>query len=866
MSGSNSWPLVGRRHELERIAAAREAGRGGVVLIGPAGVGKSRLARTAVAQAGESGRQTSWVQATRSAAAVPLGAFAGLLPEDVRSDEPLELLRRGAEAIRQLGGRHPGVLGVDDAQLLDPVSAALVLQATMSGAAFVVATVRSGEPPPDAIVSLWKDADAERLELGLLSAEETADLAEGIVGGPLDQAARRWAGTVSAGNALFVRELVGGALAGGALTEVDGLWHLRERPPVASSLADLVSERIVDLDRDGRAVLEFLALGEPLSVDELTALAGDGALLAVEERGLVDAGTTGAVRLAHPLYGEVLAGGLGEVRRRKVRLQLADAVRARPGLTADDALRVAHWLLDAGAPMDVDTLLEAGRTANLAGDPDLGARFAALAIEAGAGAEAVLLLARAHTVRKRFAEAEATLAPIEGQLPTQDAAAEYLEQRAVSVLHWGLHDPDAAQALLRRAQEWWPGQEWQRRLDPMRLQLASLMGGFDATLEVSADILADPDLAPEVRRQLEPVHTVTLFYAGRTREAYALGERIRPSVPLRDQSDALALVAWSIIGLETGTDFPGLDAWMAGTLQDGVRANDHEAAGVAAITIGGLRFFEGRFVDAGRWLAEAALHLEVQDAFGTLIAVRATQVGVAFGMGDHAATADALATARALPAWAEPLPSLLPYVVRAEAWAACGDGEHGRAQQLLLDGAREIENMRTYAAQLTYEALRAGAPAASLVDAQREFAERCDSRMVAAYAAHASALAAGDAPAVLAASDELAAIGVLRYAMEAAAQASSIFAAEGRQDSARRAAARARDLHARGQQGTPPRLEGIDADAVELTPREAQIVEFARRGLANAEIADRLVLSVRTVESHLYRAMQKLGIDDRRDL
>jgi DNA-binding NarL/FixJ family response regulator len=138
--------------------------------------------------------------------------------------------------------------------------------------------------------------------------------------------------------------------------------------------------------------------------------------------------------------------------------------------------------------------------------------------------------------------------------------------------------------------------------------------------------------------------------------------------------------------------------------------------------------------------------------------------------------------------------------------------------------------------------------------------------MVAAYAAHASALSDGDGPAVLAASDEFAAIGVLRYAMEAAAQASSIFAAEGRQDSARRAAARARDLHARGQEGTPPRLEGVDADAVELTPREAQIVEFVRRGLSNAEIADRLVLSVRTVESHLYRAMQKVGVDDRREL
>ena len=93
-----------------------------------------------------------------------------------------------------------------------------------------------------------------------------------------------------------------------------------------------------------------------------------------------------------------------------------------------------------------------------------------------------------------------------------------------------------------------------------------------------------------------------------------------------------------------------------------------------------------------------------------------------------------------------------------------------------------------------------------------------------------------------------------------------MFAAEGRQDSARRAATRAGELYAMGQEGTPPRLEGIDSGAVELTPREAQIVEFARRGLTNAEIADRLVLSVRTVESHLYRAMQKLGVDDRRDL
>ena len=53
--------------------------------------------------------------------------------------------------------------------------------------------------------------------------------------------------------------------------------------------------------------------------------------------------------------------------------------------------------------------------------------------------------------------------------------------------------------------------------------------------------------------------------------------------------------------------------------------------------------------------------------------------------------------------------------------------------------------------------------------------------------------------------------------------------------------------------------------ATGLTAREAQLVELASRGLTNAEIAERLVLSVRTVETHIYRAMQKLGISDRRD-
>ena len=45
-----------------------------------------------------------------------------------------------------------------------------------------------------------------------------------------------------------------------------------------------------------------------------------------------------------------------------------------------------------------------------------------------------------------------------------------------------------------------------------------------------------------------------------------------------------------------------------------------------------------------------------------------------------------------------------------------------------------------------------------------------------------------------------------------------------------------------------------------LTPREHEVAALAARGLPNAQIAARLVLSTRSVESHLYRAMTKLGV------
>ena len=58
----------------------------------------------------------------------------------------------------------------------------------------------------------------------------------------------------------------------------------------------------------------------------------------------------------------------------------------------------------------------------------------------------------------------------------------------------------------------------------------------------------------------------------------------------------------------------------------------------------------------------------------------------------------------------------------------------------------------------------------------------------------------------------------------------------------------------------------IAARPLPLTAREREITALAARGLSNKDIAERLTVSVRTVEGHLYRAVHKLGISQRRAL
>lgn len=148
--------------------------------------------------------------------------------------------------------------------------------------------------------------------------------------------------------------------------------------------------------------------------------------------------------------------------------------------------------------------------------------------------------------------------------------------------------------------------------------------------------------------------------------------------------------------------------------------------------------------------------------------------------------------------------------------------------------------------------------------AEKRIAE-LDGPMLSSNLRYVSALDDKDPEALLAVARELSDTGRYGIALNALRMAAARFQERRDTKAAQGASRREQELIERL---LPQEIESYQllTGTVDLSDREREIARMAARGLSNQEIADNLVLSVRTVESHMYHALRKLGLNSRQSL
>jgi DNA-binding NarL/FixJ family response regulator len=853
-----NWPVVRRENEYTTIQAALadQPETCGIVIIGNAGVGKTTLARL-VTRALPT--PVHWVAGTESARSIPLGVFAPLVGT-ATSRDPIAVLAAARQALLSAGA---SVLGVDDAHLLDQLSATLLHQLALDGSVRIVATVRAGESVPDAITSLWKDGYLRRLYLTPFGKEQCVKLIEQAVGGCVEGLSADLMWDASGGNALFLRHLVEGALEAGTLRQVRGVWQLRGRTAVTSELASLLDTRVDQLPGPVLHALQVLTFCEPLDLDTLSEIVGADAVEEAETRGLIRVTKEHCinVRFKHPLFGEVIRRRLGMAASRRLSGELVRALKERPPTTPAERIRLAELTIDSDRACDVSLLVAAARDAVALSDITLGERLARAAVSRGGGLTASELLARSLLWQGNAVEAEEALRPFQfDELNDVDAVRWGLAR--IANLQWSMGDAESADEVLEMLRD--------RLSDPaLRLLVdgvasASLLVENQLTQAValSQHVLSDASASAAAVAWAAVGGGLALALMGRWEDVLAVAKR---GCAIKNRVDGLLryLTAFGEVrALALAGEFAAAANRAAGFVQIS-STGQYLAWSMANVLVGTVDLARGRFADTVARMEQtvAALTSESVASWSFPAQLLLAQSYCVLGRVDSGAKMVAELRTR----YGRHVAVFGPQLRIAEAWLAATEGNVSAAIDLALDAARRAEESGQRAIEMLalHDAVRFGDH--SSLDRLVDIATAVGGRLAAVIAAHAAALRDRDAAAILAAAHQFEEIGALLSAADAAAQAASAFQASDNRRRTVQAAAIAHRLAAECGGIRTPALD-LAAHPLPLTMREREIANLVAAGLSNKEIADRLVVSVRTVEGHLYRACTKLDIGDRERL
>lgn len=816
------------------------------------------------------------VVATKAAAGIPFGALAPAvelrLPRgDVRLDALMTVRRSLLE--QRADGRM--LLHVDDGHLLDEPSATVVHQLVTEGHVSLVMTLRTGEPAPDAVTALWKEGVVGRLDVRPLDLPDTRILLEAALGGPLETGSAAKLQTISGGNPLYLRELVRSALADGALVTDGGTWRLAGDLPPSRRLIELVSERLAVATPEDRQLLAALALAEPLGVDLLAAVMGGAAaaraqLSRVEQAGLAVTGLDGnrlQARLAHPLYGDVLRATMPTLELTDLRQRLA-ALLLDVGVQRDtDALRAATLQLDAGVPVKPALALAAARHARAAVDLDLAERLARVALEGG-GARAGQVLAEILFHRGCFVQAEELYAELDLHAADDRERAVLGVARAFN-LFWGVGDGDRAQRVLSTCEQSVGDAALREELTAERAAHALFAGHAAEALAMVADVLARPGTADRVQSRGAVSAAPALVVLGRSLDAVAMaaqGIDAAQRLPrgVTSTIHAITLEVCRSFGLRTAGMLDDATASAEQAHAAAVTSDSSLTQALAAWARGHAALARGAVTQAVADFREGAA---IDAAYGMRSHQRWNLIGAALATAQSADTAGAAQLLRSIAAL-PPGPDRFADVdlVRARAWVAAaeGDGELGR---MLLEEAAAGQGAaghRWSQAVLLHDIARLGG-AAEVDGALTGLADEVQGVLVQAMAAHAHGLAEGDATLLDDTTERFLQLGAQLLAAETAGAWATLVGRRADPATRTRAWRRAASLAARCDGARTPGL-AIGVTSAELTERQREVARLAAAGLSSRRIAERLTVSVRTVDNHLLQIYGRLGISGRGEL
>ena len=361
--------LIGREAELavsRTLLDGLDDGPRGLLVEGDAGIGKTAIWRSALADAEARGYRVLRCVAEQAEARLSFVGLADLadpiaddfldaLPAPQRDALEVALVRRAGSGqppdptavgagfralLVRAAEAGPLVLAVDDVQWLDAATARALAFAVrrLDGLPVgVLATVRTplAEADPLGLERALGPGRLQRERLGPLGVDAVRGLIESRLGHEYRRPTLVKLAQASNGNPLFALEI---ARALGPAPALEAGAPL----PVPENLREIVAGRIADLDPQARgALLVAAALSHP-TVELVEQAASAAGLVTAEESGLLCLEGDRLV-FAHPLYASAVYARAASGRRRALHAQLAE-------LVAEPEERVRHQALAAAAP------------------------------------------------------------------------------------------------------------------------------------------------------------------------------------------------------------------------------------------------------------------------------------------------------------------------------------------------------------------------------------------------------------------------------------------------------------------------------------------------------------------------------------